>query len=345
MKAARASAAPDADHDIAKAARAVDAALTAIREAERRVKAAEDRVSNARTVLAQHRLELGKALIKARKLWPASGPKAKGWGDFLRARSLGEDSAREAMEYAGYCEEKFGGKVPPAGELPTRREAGLDDRPLVDPVEALICQARDLGQDAIEKIRAALKGSISGGTGDVDRGTWCTSKRWADAVGAWDLDPFSNPRSHIVATVRCMLEDGGDGLYSKHVPGSHRSSGNKMAPTLRAVESTRVWLQPPYEIVDDVIAHYGHTRFCALLRLDSSTGWFAKLWELTKVIALPKGTREFFEPPPGIKGSTNPQPHALYYADPRDITLAIAEACILLDRYEAARLPALQIVH
>jgi hypothetical protein len=36
------------------------------------------------------------------------------------------------------------------------------------------------------------KANVFGATGkkEKERGTWCTPKNWAEAVGPWDLDPF-----------------------------------------------------------------------------------------------------------------------------------------------------------
>lgn len=176
--------------------------------------------------------------------------------------------------------------------------------------------------------------NVNGGSGETDRGAWITAEKWTERVGPWDLDPFSNPRSHVVSSVRCMLEDGGDGLADLELPGSWRSGSEQ---TGVADAQARVWGQPPYCIVEMAVAHYRHTRFCFLLRLDPSTAWFAALWERTQILAVPLGDREMFEPPPGVEASSNPQPHAFYYADPRDITRAIADTCVLLTRYDAAK--------
>lgn len=309
--------------------------LAGLQDDERNAARHEAAATASREDAHKRRLRIGGILAKVRLAWPERGPNAKGWGEYLRAVGISEDSALRWMAEA-------------RGDLPHARET--------DPEAKLIADLNKLDAGAKARVAKALRVNVSGGSGETDRGSWVTSKRWADAVGPWDLDPFSNPRSHIVAEHRCMLEDGGDGLAELGHPGCWTSGGSMNAAgdwtsdigtTLLsgiADESTRVWIQPPYSIVEDVIAHYGHTRFCALLRLDSSTGWFAALWERTQVIALPKGTREFFEPPDGVEASTNPQPHAFFYADPRDVTPAIAESCIVLSRYEARAHPALQIV-
>ena len=174
------------------------------------------------------------------------------------------------------------------------------------------------------KTTKAVNGN--GGSGDEVRGTWCTPRAWAERVGPWDLDPFANPRSHVVASARCMLEDGGDGLLDRSAPGSYRDGATRSVG--RAVEHTRVWIQPPYELVTEAIAHYGHTRFCALLRFDPSTRWFARLYRLTSLVCVPRGARLEFDPPPGVVASSNPYPHALYYARAEDATPSVLRACI-----------------
>lgn len=169
--------------------------------------------------------------------------------------------------------------------------------------------------------------NVNGGSKDIARGSYCTPKWLCDLVGPWDLDPFSNPRAHIVAERRCMLEDGGNGLLDLTVRGSYSAP-----PAFgRADEHTRVWIQPPYEIVDEAIAHYGHTRFCALLRFDPSTNWFQDLYRLTRLVCIPRRRRIDFEPPPGVavgKTRESPFPHALYYARPEDATEAVLRRCI-----------------
>lgn len=301
------------------------------------------------------RVEIGRLLAKARGVWPERGKPPAGvkgsWSEFLARVGMSQVTAWKYMELAGFVANHPREDGTPT---PTQREAGIDKRPLsgdrreqpdppvreVTEAEVTAFMAKQNPTDRARILKTWRPANVSGGSGETDRGSWCTSKLWAERVGSWDLDPFSNPRSHIVSERRCMLEDGGNGLLDLAVPGSY-SAPPKFG---RADETTRVWIQPPYSILERVIEHYGHTRFCALLRLDSSTEWFAALWERTKVIALAKGTREFFEPPPNTPSSTNPQPHALYYSDPRDITPAIAESCIVLTRYQAQAQPALHIV-
>lgn len=327
-----------------KVASQIHVALTNLRGSEAEIKRNEEIVErhattaeSARAAAARRRVELGGLLLQVRPLWPERGPATadhmvngklvQRWGEFLALVQIDDATALRYMAEARDPDAKRGGK----------REPGR--------LEAIMAEVRKLGREDRKLLMDEFKpATASGGSGEVDRGSWVTSKRWADAVGPWDLDPFSNPRSHIVAEHRCMLEDGGDGMTERGHPGCWRAGGGADALHGIAAVETRVWIQPPYDIVEAVIAHYGHTRFCALLRLDASTEWFRKLWDLTQVIALARGTREFFEAAPGVEASGNPQPHAFFYKDPRDITPAIAESCILLDRYQAAQIPALHIV-
>lgn len=191
--------------------------------------------------------------------------------------------------------------------------------------------------------------NVRGGTGDLERGKYCTSEKWAGYVGPWDLDPFTNSRSHIEAAVHCMLERGDNGfgaeLAEKRIPGQYlarrtvgRFTGllgkgevSRRGDVLAiATECTRVWIQPDYQFVDEAIGHYGHTRFCALLRFDPRTAWWQRLVILVRrrrgMICIPRGVFNF-ESPPGVPASSNSFPHALYYADERDVTRAVLRRC------------------
>lgn len=166
--------------------------------------------------------------------------------------------------------------------------------------------------------------NVHGGSGEPERGTWCTPKWIAAIVGRFDLDPFSNPRSHIDADHSCQLERGDDG-FGDGTTGSYRMGGTLCR---HATEHTRVWFQPPYSIVLDAFAHYEHTRFCALLRFDPSTEWFQRIYRRSALICVPRLRRVNFEPPPGVRSSSSTVPHALYYARVGDATPAVLRACI-----------------
>jgi hypothetical protein len=340
--------------EIGRHAAAVDAALREYRSTQE--------------AFAIRRLALGRALVAARGCFPARGPKAKGWGDFLAARGIDQDVALEAMRYAGFVDEERVSRDLP-GNYPTRRQAGLDgddsDGYGVEPLDpnrrSAAPQFRQLSESELRQALARLDpdarkrvirgdaANLAGGSGEEERGTWCTSAKWAEAVGAFDLDPFSNMRSKIASVERCMLEDGGD-AFGGCAPGSSpglylvgdRHSGSPTSG--QASEDTRVWIQPPYERVLDAIAHYGHTRFCALLRFSPDVEWFRRLWPLTTAVAIPL-ERMDFDPPPGVEKpkSSIPYPHALYYADERDITDAV-RALSIIWRVDHTMRPPLQLV-
>lgn len=173
---------------------------------------------------------------------------------------------------------------------------------------------------------------------EEQRGAWCSPPEYTKAAGSFDLDPFTNPRSTLVATHTCMLERGDDGfgLNQRSTPGAYYVNPEmcashpdrcSMCGHHVADENTTTWLQPPYDIVLEAIAHYGHARYCALLRLDTSTLWFEQLWHMSEVIMVPKRDRLEFVPPPGVKASSNPFPHGLYYKRAADVPAAISALC------------------
>lgn len=181
---------------------------------------------------------------------------------------------------------------------------------------------------------------------DEQRGAWCSPVEYTRAAGPFDVDPFTNPRSTLVARFTCMLERGDDGfgLDRRGDPGTFYVNPDQCEECNGKGEDSygvicmscgyhvadgqmRVWIQPDYGFVLEAIAHYGHTRFTALLRLDTSTLWFERLFALCEVVMVPKRDRLEFVPPPGVKPSSNPFPHGVYYAKADDVTDAIASLC------------------
>src|SRR5580704_4676708 len=132
-----------------------------------------------------------------------------------------------------------------------------------------------------------------------DRDSWCTPLWLAVALGHWDLDPCWNERSHVRVGRAFSLGADQDGL--------------ELANAVSAQAKT--FCNPPYSRgnVERWIAAYKHTRFCFLLRFDPSTHWFAELYAASELIAVPVGRRVNFEPPPGVRASSNPYPHALFF--------------------------------
>ena len=157
------------------------------------------------------------------------------------------------------------------------------------------------------------------------RGSWCTPDPYATAVGRFRVDPFSNARSIIKSTYACWLERGDDGfgLDRRHVRGCYYTRGVYRCADTR----TKVWFQPPYDIVLDALDHFEHTRFVGLLRLDTSTEWFDRMHALCEVIMVPRNDRINFIPPPGVIASANPFPHGIYYRHADDVTDAVKALC------------------
>lgn len=163
----------------------------------------------------------------------------------------------------------------------------------------------------------------AGGSGTTQgRDGWCTPKWLADLIGRVQFDPCSNERSHIDAVIRLILADGDNGL-DEGGPGSfHIGTSLDGTSSRRAPKSWVTFINPPYARgqVSRWIAHYKHTRFICLLRWDPSTHWFSELVEECHYVWFP-AQRINFEPPPGVKSSSNPFPHALYLRFPDDALL------------------------
>jgi hypothetical protein len=152
-------------------------------------------------------------------------------------------------------------------------------------------------------------GSHSDNDGHAVRDSWCTPRWLADAVGEFDLDPCSNGRSHIQADVRFDFD-------------AHGQDGIELSRKI--IPSSRVFINPPYSKGQVIrwIEAYAHTRFCFLLRFDTSTAWFHELYRLSALVCIPR-RRINFEPPPGVVASSNVFPHALFYANASDATDAV----------------------
>lgn len=174
------------------------------------------------------------------------------------------------------------------------------------------------------------KPNVFGGSGtDEERHSTCTPEWLAKLIGKVRLDPCSNPRSHIESVVRCMLENGGDGLWKtppgefcifERRPGSFCTYDETHGLCLgMADEAYDVFINPPYGRgeVEKWIEHYGHTRFIFLLKWSPDTEWFAQLLPKCDYIWFPL-VRCDFEPPPGVTFSSNPLPHALYLRNPSE---------------------------
>lgn len=258
----------------------------------------EQQAAAARESAKARRLRIGTQLAKVRPAWPERGPNAKGWGEFLRAVGISEDSA---LRYMAEARGDFPQKAAPAGN-----PAGSATTP--DPV--VLDGDRDVKPDPPQ---LALVPEPAPEV-EIDRDTWCTPTWITDAIGVFDFDPCANERSHVRAIKSFVLERGENGLVlATDIDAEHH-----------------VFINPPYSDVMPWIRAYAHARFCFLLKLDPSTKWFAELFKHTTLILIPRGTRVQFEAPPGVppdKAIANQFPHALFYAHAEDATDAIRALC------------------
>jgi hypothetical protein len=76
-------------------------------------------------------VRVGRLLLEARPAWPARGPKAKGWGEFLERVGIAQPTAYQWMELVKVSLDS--NETSP--DLPTYRQAGLERRPLRSEVE------------------------------------------------------------------------------------------------------------------------------------------------------------------------------------------------------------------
>lgn len=192
--------------------------------------------------------------------------------------------------------------------------------------------------------------SVRGASGDPARGSYCTPRYVVDALPAFDLDPFSNDRSHIRARVSLALERGEDGYGSGAGAGAFLARSEQLAndqraagfalvmqatpigfTLLRATSTTRVWQQPDYTDVLRACRHYLHTRFVALLRFDPRPEWADLIGGASEWIGVlsnsPDRSSFEFEFPPGVRGAGNTFPHALYARRYEDVTPAMRALC------------------
>lgn len=137
------------------------------------------------------------------------------------------------------------------------------------------------------------------------RDGYCTPLWLAEIIGRVDMDPCSNEYSHIEYEIAFdALEDGLSMPWDEVPP------------------DTVVYCNPPYSRgqVMRWVERYRHTRFLFLLRFDPSTQWFSELMPFVTHIWLPN-RRINFEPPPGVKASSNPFPHGLFMHNPDPVLL------------------------
>jgi hypothetical protein len=165
-----------------------------------------------------------------------------------------------------------------------------------------------------------------------DRDTWTSPPLIADMIGPVWLDPCSNERSIIQAVKTFDLARGQDGLaLSRYV---NRYDPKTAHAIPRDAPGGLVFLNPPYSRgnVPRWVDAYLHTRFCFLLRVDTSTAWWSTLWRRVELVCVPT-VRVNFTPPPGVEphhATSNPFPHALLLRRAEDATPMMLEQCYVM---------------
>jgi hypothetical protein len=280
--------------DIERSYSVISVALAGERDAGATAVRHEQLASAAREAQKLRRLEIGRELLKVRAAWPERGPKAKGWGEFLQRLKIDQSTAWRYMHPE---------QAEPSGFMQPHENPDRDVKPENDPIDR-----------AVAGLQADVDAMLESADDPViDRDTWCTPPELTTAIGEFELDPCSNERSTVSARTTMDITRGVDGL----------AHAEDVEP------DWRVFLNPPYSDVAPWIAAYAHTRFCFLLKLDTSTRWFADLYALTQLILIPR-KRVQFDPPPGVppeKAHAQQFPHALFYARAEDATPEIRALC------------------
>lgn len=156
--------------------------LVALQDAERAESAAAEHHERKREEAARRRLEMGRVLVEARKAWPARGPKAKGWGEFLANLGITTDTALNWMKLAGHVED-ISRTEADFREIPTLAEAGI--------------KPKTIAQSAIEGAR--LKH-------EVEDAAKIANRPWAnDPI---DDEPMpENERAALIERLRVEADD------------------------------------------------------------------------------------------------------------------------------------------
>jgi len=266
------------DADINAMARDVHHAWLRVQEAERH----ETRASE---TAQRRRVELGEQLLRARRLWPRSGPKAKGWGDFIAKIGIPQPRAWEALKSAGWVEEQISSGADEI-KAPSLAESGARKKPPLSLVPDLAPEPEPPDVSAMTVPAAA----------EVNRDAWCTPEPIVILLPReLDLDPCSNPYSLVRAKVKCSLESGRCGLKEKWF----------------GMMYANIPFSEPLPWFEKLVAEYRNLRGAGfMVNTDQSTKW----WKLGISVLLERldfGERLEFKPPPGVKASKNDRPQTL----------------------------------
>lgn len=161
-------------------------------------------------------------------------------------------------------------------------------------------------------------GAVSAQPARMGTDCWCTPRDIAAALGWFDLDPCSNERSHIRAMLALQPEPvisvGGE--VDERVLVNGRLPGRRQADGLAYNWGrSSVFVNPPYSKplpwAEKLRDHAGP--WCALVKLDPTTRWWAALMEASPTVA-PFRKRIKFEGAPGEPTMTANFPSVLVYS-------------------------------
>lgn len=171
----------EAAYDIDAEVNEARALIAAIREADQRSAKLDKQLNESRETARLRRYELGKHLIRNRSAWPARGPRAKGWGEYLAKIGLDDSTAYRYMQEAG---------------------GGFAQEPTV---------SENSEQTDLEHPQASAPTSLE--PAKANRDAWCTPQPIARALPKkLDLDPCSNEFSIVIARVTYHLSRAQNGL-------------------------------------------------------------------------------------------------------------------------------------
>lgn len=142
------------------------------------------------------------------------------------------------------------------------------------------------------------------------RDSWCSPSPIAKLLPPRDqlMDPCSNPRSHVDAIIKIMLETRGDGLAEPWGRGLFvyiNAGFSNLLPWAekleREIADAKMFPRKPEKSIRGV---------CYMTNHDHSTRWFQKLGDMLPCLLL-IDARQRFVPHPGVPSSTNNKPQSL----------------------------------
>jgi hypothetical protein len=170
-------------------------AVAALREAEIQEERSGKRLEAAREMTAKRRLELGRWLIAARKQWPRSGPKAKGWGELLEREKISQQVAWNLMSLAGYVEVSQSDENDCETDIPTQRQVSAARKSETQPdLPVSNSNSATFDPDDVGEVPDPSKL-------DLRHGEWQTALA-GKRCGVLICDPPYSARTHASGTTR-----------------------------------------------------------------------------------------------------------------------------------------------